>query len=111
MEWNLLLILACIVWYLFLRTTNLYIPENVLVEDGDFLLIEDLPKSKFSKSKCRKIKKSFVHKIQLAGNIVTLFNASSNAVDIMLPNSKLAQPIYDRAKYLFPDAAVEVINC
>ena len=111
MEWYLILLVVIIVGQFILRRPNLYIPERVLVEDGDFLFIEDLPKSKFSKSQGRKIQKSFVHKIQLAGNTVTFFNDSSNAVDIMLPNSKLAKPIFERAKKLFPIAKVEEINC
>jgi len=109
MEWYLLVV-AIIVGQFILHRPNLYLPEEVLVEDGDFIFIDDLPKSKFFKAQGRKIKKTFVHRIQLAGNIVSFFNASSNAVDIMLPNSTLAKPIFERAKQLFPNAEVEEIN-
>ncbi len=111
MEWYFILIIVIALAQLILRRPNLYLPDRVLVENGDSLFIEDLPKSKFSKSLGRTIKKSFVHKIQLADNIVTFFNGSSNAVDIMLPNSKLAKPIFERAKQLFPNAEVVEINC
>jgi hypothetical protein len=110
MEWYLLLIVVLAAQFIF-RRPNLYLPERVLVEDGEFLFIEDLPKSKLSKAQGRRINKSFVHRIQLAGNIVTFFNGSSNAVDIMLPNSALANPIFERAKQLFPNAESEEINC
>ena len=88
-----------------------YKPENIIVENGNEVLIAHLPKAKPSEKYAKRIAKSHVAKIQLAGNYVTLFNASGNAIDIWLPNNKLAVPIFKRAQQIFSDAEHVTIEC
>ncbi|MBM7073484.1 hypothetical protein JQC92_15830 [Shewanella sp. 202IG2-18] len=88
----------------FLYRKENFSPENVLRDEGDHLLILGYPRYIFSKHTGRALKKSFVHKIQIADQIVTFFNESDNAVDLMLPSNEIAEPIFQRAKKLFPEA-------
>lgn len=113
MEWYyfLCVYVVLIVISRLLKTKNRYLPERILTVNDDFLVIEDYPKTWFSKALTRKITKSTIYKIQIAHNIVTFFNASDNAVDIHLPKKSLAQPIFKRAITLFPNAqSIEIEN-
>ena len=91
--------------------SKFYDPEKVLIDMGDQVFISHLPKARLNKKYGKTIPKSFVTKIQLAGNYVTLFNQSGNAIDIWAPKDKLAKPIFEQAKSIFKNAEALVINC
>ncbi|NDW16693.1 hypothetical protein GTQ48_14355 [Alteromonas genovensis] len=50
-------------------------------------------------------------KIQLAGNCVSLFNKSDNALDIHAPRKALAHNLFVKAKKVFPHAMVIEVDC
>lgn len=103
--------LICVVSLYLSFGSKFYDPEKVLIDMGDQVFISHLPKARLHKKYGKTIHKSFVTKIQLAGNYVTFFNQCGNAIDIWAPNDKFAKPIFERAKSIFKDAESVVINC
>lgn len=112
MEWIILfsLIISAVSLYVSYGT-KFYEPEKVLVDMGEQVFISHLPKAKLHKKYGKTIPKSYVAKIQLAGNYVTLFSEGGNAIDIWVPKDQLAKPIFEQAKNIFIDAETVVINC
>jgi len=92
-------------------SSKFYEPEKVLIDLGEEVFISHLPKARLNKKYGKTIPKSFVVKIQLAGNCVSLFNKSGNAIDIWAPKDQLAKPIFEQAKNFFKNADAVVINC
>ena len=86
--------------------SKFYEPEKVLIDMGDQVFISHLPKARLNKKYGKTIPKSFVVKIQLAGNYVSLFNKSGNAIDIWSPKDQLSKPIFEHAKSIFKNAVV-----
>ncbi|GEK54644.1 hypothetical protein [Pseudoalteromonas espejiana] len=112
MEWFLVICFIISVTSLYFSYgSRHYIPEKVLVDMGEQVFISHLPVAKLNKKYGKTIPKSSVTKIQLAGNYVSFFNASDNAVDIWAPSDRLAKPIFEYARGIFKDADVVVINC
>lgn len=112
MDWIVLSsFIACLAYLFFSFNTQFYHPQKILIEMRDEVFISHLPKAKLNKKFGKTIPKSFVSKIQLAGNYVTLFNESGNAIDIWVPKDKLAKPIFEQAKRIFKNAESVVINC
>ncbi|MCP4321325.1 MAG: hypothetical protein GY787_05650 [Alteromonadales bacterium] len=91
--------------------SKFYEPEKVLIDLGEEVFISHLPKARLNKKYGKTIPKSFVVKIQLAGNYVSLFNKSGNAIDIWVPKDQLAKPIFEQAIKIFKNADAVVINC
>ncbi|HDY92875.1 MAG TPA: hypothetical protein ENH67_15735 [Pseudoalteromonas sp.] len=91
--------------------SKFYDPEKVLIDMDDQVFISHLPKARLHKKYGKTIPKSFVTKIQLAGNYVTLFNHSGNAIDIWAPKDKLAKPIFEQAKKIFKNAETVEVDC
>ena len=112
MDWVILFcfIISAISLY-FSFGSKFYDPEKVLIDMGDHVFISHLPKARLHKKYGKTISKSFVTKIQLAGNYVTLFNNSGNAIDIWAPKDKLAKPIFEQAKNIFKNAETVEIKC
>ena len=111
MEWyfTLVMVLGICFPIFFYRKEN-FSPENVLQEDGEYLVILGYPRMVFSKKTGRRIPKAFVHKIQVADQIITFFNKSDNAVDLMLPSGEIAGAVCKRAQQLFPNAELVEIK-
>ena len=91
--------------------SKFYEPEKVLIDMGEQVFISHLPKARLNKKYGKTVPKSFVTKVQLAGNYVTLFNKSGNAIDIWAPKDQLAKPIFEQAKRIFNNAEIVVVNC
>ena len=112
MDWVILLSFMVTVTSLYFSFgAKFYDPQKVLIDMGDEVFISHLPKARLHKKYGKTIPKSFVTKIQLAGNYVTLFNQSGNAIDIWTPKDQLAKPIFEQAKSIFTQAEAVVITC
>jgi len=104
----LLALLTLLVTYLLFRSPRLNNPEHVLQEVGDEVRILHTPLARLWPSQGKRINKQGVARIQKADNIVTIFNPSSNAIDITL-SKKYTDLIFNRACLLFPKAEKVVI--
>lgn len=112
MDWLLFLcFIACTFSLYFSFNRKHYDPDKVLVDMGDEVFISHLPKAKIHRDFGKTISKSFVAKVQLAGNYVTLFNSSGNAIDIWTPKDQLAEAVFERANAIFKNAEIVVIDC
>jgi hypothetical protein len=96
--------------HLYMYRASAYEPDKILQDNGDEVYISHLPKARLFKAWGKTIPKSFVTKIQLAGNCVSLFNASGNAIDIWVPKAKFAKPVYQRAIAIFNAAETVEID-
>jgi hypothetical protein len=82
-----------------------YEPDKVLQDFGNSICVN------YSVIGSKTLPKSSVVKIQLAGNCVSLFNRSDNALDIHAPRKALAHNLFVRAKKVFPHAVVIEVDC
>lgn len=101
--------LSLVVVLFMLRSSRLNNPEHVLQETGDSVRILHTPLARVVPSLGKLINKHKVARIQKADRIVTVFNQSSNAIDITL-SKKHTDVMFNRAGSLFPNAEKVVIN-
>ncbi|MCK7460488.1 hypothetical protein [Idiomarina aminovorans] len=101
-----LVLLAVILMF---RSERLSTPKHIFQNAGDDMLILHTPIARFFPSLGKSIKKSQVARIQKADGTVTVFNQSSNAIDIPL-SKKHAGPVFNHAISLFPSAEVVEIE-
>lgn len=94
----------------FVHSPKRYQATKVLAENGDEVFIADVPAANLYKGFGRTIKKSAIAKVQLAGNCVSLFTQSNNAIDIWAPNKTLARTVYERALLIFPKVETCIID-
>ncbi|MBQ4829810.1 hypothetical protein J8L84_11035 [Alteromonas sp. MMG017] len=104
----LVAILTTLVTFLLFRSPRLNSPEHVLQEIGDEVLILHTPLARLWPSQGKRISKQSAARIQKAGSIITVFNQSSNAIDINLLKRYSAQ-VFERACVLFPNTEKVVI--
>lgn len=80
-----------------------YEPDKVLLDLGDSICVN------YSAIGSKTLPKTSVVKVQLAGNCISLFYKSNNAIDIHVPRKVWAQNVFIKAKTAFPHAeAVEI---
>ena len=104
MEYLYLVALLIFLFTFFMfRSPRLNNPEHVLQDIGDEVLILHTPLARLWPSQGKRINKQNVARIQYADNIITVFNHSSNAIDITLSQRHTAL-VFDRACQLFPNA-------
>ena len=97
--------------YYISRRPSFYEPERVIIEREEKVLVSHLPIANIHRRFGKTVLKSTICKVQLAGNYVTLFNKSGNAIDIWVPQENLAGPIFERARALFAQAEFIEIDC
>lgn len=86
-------------------------PDRVFVDSGENVLVYKNPtKLNAYKGQPLVIPVSSITKIQLASNIVTLFNKSDNAIDIPVPNRKFTMQVFQSAQTHFKEAEVVEIH-
>ncbi|MDP2596185.1 hypothetical protein [Alteromonas stellipolaris] len=109
MEYLYLVALLIFLFTFFMwRSPRLNNPKHVLQEVGDDVLILHTPLARLWPSQGKRINKHKAARIQKAGNIVTLFSHSSNAIDITL-SQKHSALVFDRACLLFPSAEKGIV--
>ena len=97
-----ILILLAVLRYIKLGN---YDPDKVLQDLGDNICVN------YSAIGSKTLSKSSVVKIQLAGNCISFFNKSDNALDIHVPRKVWAHNIFIRVKTVVPHAEVVEIGC
>jgi len=101
--------LVLLATFLLFRSERLSNPKHIFQDAGDDMRILHTPIARLFPSLGKSIKKSQVARIQKAPDIVTVFNQSSNAIDIPL-SKKHAGPVFNHAISLFPSAEVVEIE-
>ena len=81
-----------------------YQPDEVFRVQGDSILVGHTPLARWVYGFRKQVKQQSITKIQCAGKMVTLFNASGNAIDIAVPRSMWVAPIVTGAQDLFTNA-------
>jgi len=85
------------------RSTRLNDPVKILIDKGHEVQICHVPLARILPFMSKSIVKSKVARVQKAKNIITIFNSSSNAIDITV-SEKFSAVIFKRALELFPQA-------
>ncbi|OEY70483.1 hypothetical protein BI198_13585 [Rheinheimera salexigens] len=89
----------------------IFLPDRVFENSGENVLVYKNPtKLNVNKGQPLVIPVSSISKIQLASNIVTLFNKSGNAIDISVPNTKFTMQVFQSAQIHFKEAEVVEIH-
>lgn len=102
--WVLALLIAILLTALRHLKIGNYAPDKVFKDLGDKICVN------YSAIGSKTLPKGSVVKVQLAGNCVSLFNKSDNALDIHAPRKAWAINIFKKAKTVFPDAKVVKID-
>lgn len=89
----------------------IFLPDRVFEDSGENVLVYKNPtKLNSNKGQPLVVPVSSITKIQLASNIVTLFNKSGNAIDIPVPNPKFTMQVFQNAQTHFKKAEVVEIH-
>ncbi|SET12384.1 hypothetical protein [Thalassotalea agarivorans] len=87
-----------------------YIEKESLVDNGDYVIIRGTLMSRLFDINFKRVLKTDIIKIQIAGNTVSLFNKSDNAYDIFLYGETVNELI-NISDRLFPNAKTIEFKC
>jgi hypothetical protein len=102
------IIIAFIVIWFIEHRVNLSSSHKALIEDGNQVIINPTMLSRCYGFSSKVVIKSDITKIQVAGNCISLFAKSGNAIDIWLPK-KSCDSIVNVAQQYFRNASVEKV--
>jgi|GEM_PF-845405 len=109
MNWWLFLGLASLITIgvAFIVRTYLFLPDLVFIDKGEKVSINKNPtRLNINKIEPVVVLKSSICKIQMASNVVTLFNTSNNAIDIPIPNKRSTKIVFENTQKYFEEAEV-----
>ena len=71
--------------------------SKVFVDLDDNLLIAHVPLARVFTRFAKVVPKSNIDRIQIAGNMITIFSKSNNAIDVWIPRKDFVEPAKQRA--------------